>query len=240
MQCVARRTEPLSSVQRGRAGAEIRWARSTAAARESILRARSRARGPRRTAARRMADALRSRRAGGRGKITSANAPPARLVTTLIQWSSAWPANACAGAVDGLMSRGRVAARGGARGGGAVTYVGQDLGHAPGPAFAAGPPLHPEGAAGPVVARLVLVVVLVRRNGVCAALTSTTAAADRSALCDFFESQTATFGRFLPGRRGDGAGGPGRLGGAGSTKFLLARDACYPPPRGARTAAQRP
>ena len=34
-------------------------------------------------------------RAGGeRG---SANAPPARLVTTLIQWSSAWPANACAG-----------------------------------------------------------------------------------------------------------------------------------------------
>ena len=122
---------------------------------------------------------------------------PARLVTTLIQWSSAWPANACAGAVDGLMSRGRVAARGGARGGGAVTYVGQDLGHAPGPAFAAGPPLHPEGAAGPVVARLVLVVVLVRRHGVCAALASTTAAADRSALCDFFESQTATFGRFF-------------------------------------------
>ena len=34
-----------------------------------------------------------------------------------------------------------------------------------GPAFAAGPPLHPEGAAGPVVARLVLVVVLVRRHG---------------------------------------------------------------------------
>ena len=30
--------------------------------------------------------------------------------------------------------------------------------------FAAGPPLHPEGAAGPVVARLVLVVVLVRRH----------------------------------------------------------------------------
>ena len=43
------------------------------------------------------------------------------------------------GAVDGLMSPGRVAARGGARGAGAATYVGQDLGHAPGPAFAAGP-----------------------------------------------------------------------------------------------------
>jgi len=111
-------------------------------------------------------------------------------------------------AVDGLMSRGRMAARGGARGGGAATYVGQDLGHAPGPAFAAGPPLHPEGAAGPVVARLVLVVVLVRRHGVCAALASTTAAADRSALCDFFESQTATFGPIsprLPKRRRRGA-----------------------------------
>jgi len=132
--CVARRAESLSSVRRGLAGAEIRWARSTAAARESILRARARARGPRRTAARRAVDALRSRRAGGRWKITSANAPPARLVTTLIQWSSAWPANACAGAVDGLMSRGRVAARGRARGAGAATYVGQDLGHAPGPA----------------------------------------------------------------------------------------------------------
>jgi len=135
--------------------------------------------------------------------------------------SSAWPANACAGAVDGLMSRGRVAARGEARGGGAATYVGQDLGHAPGPAFAAGPPLHPEGAAGPVVARLVLVVVLVRRHGVCAALATTTAAADRSALCDFFESQTATFGRFSlrsAGRRcKGGVAGPGRLGGAGSS-----------------------
>jgi hypothetical protein len=126
----------------------------------------------------------------------------------LIQWSSAWPANACAGEVDGMMSRGRLAARGGGRGAGAATYVGQDLGHAPGPAFAAGPPLHPEGAAGPVVARLVLVVVLVRRHGVCAALASTTAAADRSALCDFFESQTATFGPIsprLPKRRRRGA-----------------------------------
>merc|ERR1711965_504133 len=61
--------------------------------------------------------------------------------------------------------RGAAGRKSGPRGPNAAAYVGQDVGHAPGPAFAAGPPLHPEGAAGPVVARLVLVVVLVRRHG---------------------------------------------------------------------------
>ena len=61
--------------------------------------------------------------------------------------------------------RGAAGRNSGPRGPNAARYVGQDVGHAPGPAFAAGPPLHPEGAAGPVVARLVLVVVLVRRHG---------------------------------------------------------------------------
>ena len=61
--------------------------------------------------------------------------------------------------------RGAAGRKSGPRGPTAARYVGQDVGHAPGPAFAAGPPLHPEGAAGPVVARLVLVVVLVRRHG---------------------------------------------------------------------------
>ena len=64
-----------------------------------------------------------------------------------------------------LVSRGAAGQKSGPRGPNAARYVGQDVGHAPGPAFAAGPPLHPEGAAGPVVARLVLVVVLVRRHG---------------------------------------------------------------------------
>ena len=53
-----------------------------------------------------------SRGAGGR--LTSAKAPPARDVTTLIQWSSAWPANACAGAVR--RRRGRARSRAGRRG----------------------------------------------------------------------------------------------------------------------------
>ena len=48
--------------------------------------------------------------------------------------------------------------------GGAATRICEDVCASPRPSLAAGPALHPEGAAGPVVARLVLVVVLVRRH----------------------------------------------------------------------------
>ena len=74
----------------------------------SGARARARALSQRPRAARRAG----SRGAGGR--LTSAKAPPARDVTTLIQWSSAWPANACAGGVR--RRRGRVRSRAGRRG----------------------------------------------------------------------------------------------------------------------------
>ena len=79
-------------------------------AREANFRARARARAlsQRPRAARRAG----SRGAGGR--LTSAKAPPARDVTTLIQWSSAWPANACAGGVR--RRRGRARSRAGRRG----------------------------------------------------------------------------------------------------------------------------
>ena len=74
----------------------------------SGARARARALSQRPRAARRAG----SRGAGGR--LTSAKAPPARDVTTLIQWSSAWPANACAGGVR--RRRGRAWSRAGRRG----------------------------------------------------------------------------------------------------------------------------
>ena len=74
----------------------------------SGARARARALSQRPRAARRAG----SRGAGGR--LTSAKAPPARDVTTLIQWSSAWPANACAGAVR--RRRGRARSRAGRQG----------------------------------------------------------------------------------------------------------------------------
>ena len=49
--------------------------------------------------------------------------------------------------------------------GGAATRICEDVSHTPRPSFAAGPALHPEGASGPVVARFVLVIVLIRRHG---------------------------------------------------------------------------